>query len=168
MKKWLLFPMIMLLLVSSLAQAQVIGQWKDDSPAAGSELTLYKSGGSYYIRQVFQDGSKRDMKVKKTGNKYVQSGSQDYYIVDGSGNLKCFDRQGLIYEARSTSKPKPVDRDTTGGQSCYALGVKFGRCATLSMKGIACNPSDDIAIPPRCRGNSDTQRGIEVGTRSVF
>lgn len=159
---------MIMLLVSSFAHAQVIGQWKDDSPAVGSELTLYKSGGSYHIKQVFQDGSKRDMKMKKSGNKYFQPGSQDYYIVDGSGNLKCYDRQGLIYEARSLSKPKPVVRDTTGGQSCYELGVKFGRCATLSMKGKTCNPSDDIAIPPRCRGNSDTQRGIEVGTRSVF
>jgi len=158
----------MFLLVATAAQAQILGQWKDDSAGVGSDLTLYKSGGSHHIKQVFQDGSKRDMKVKKVGSKYIQSGSQDYYVVDGAGNLKCYDNQGLIYEARSISKPKPVERDASGGQSCYDLGVKFGRCATLSMKGKACNPSDDIAIPPRCRGSADTQRGIEAGTRSVY
>ena len=157
----------LILLISTVAQAQDIGRWKDDTGGSNTDITLYKSGGVYHLKQVFSDGSKRDVKVNKSGSKYRQSGAEDYYFIN-NGVLQCYDRQGLVYEARPAGQPKVAQRDTSGGESCYAIGVKFGRCATLSMKGKSCNPSDDIAVPPRCQGNADTQRGIEAGTRSVY
>ncbi|WP_157698685.1 hypothetical protein [Geobacter sp. DSM 9736] len=160
---------LMILLVATVVQAQVIGSWKDDGPEGiGTDITIYKSSGAYHLKQVFRDGSRSDKKVKKVGSKYIQYGSQDYYVIDRDGTLKCYDKQGLVFEARSVNLPKVTEQNTSGGQSCYQLGVKYGRCATLSMKGKACNPSDDIVIPTRCRGNADTQRGIEAGARSVY
>ncbi len=160
---------MLLLLMSTVAQAQEIGKWKDDGPGGiGTDITIYKSDGTYHLKQIFRDGSKSDKKVKKAGSKYIQYGADDYYVIDKSGVLKCYDRQGLVFEARSVNQPKGVERDTSGGLSCYELGVKYGRCATLSMKGKACNSSDDIVIPTRCRGSAETQRGIEAGTRSVY
>ncbi len=163
------FLFIVLLCVSTTVQAQELGKWVDDGPGGiGTVYTIYQSKGSYHLKRVHHDGSKGDLKIKKSGSKFIHSAENAYYVISKSGTLKCYDRQGLVFEARSINQPKEVEQDTSGGQSCYDLGVKYGRCATLSMKGKVCNPNDDIVIPPRCRGNADTQRGIEAGTRSVF
>lgn len=53
------------------------------------------------------------------------------------------------------------------GESCYQLGVKYGRCVAMSLLGIQCHPGDDIIIPPRCRGEASTERGIEAGVKSI-
>jgi len=163
------FLLILLFLSSTVVQAAELGKWVDDGASGiGTVYTLNQSKGSYHLIRVHKDGSKGNLKVKKSGNKFIHSGENAYYIISNSGSLKCYDQEGLVFEARSVDQPRAVERDTSGGQSCYSLGVKYGRCATLSLKGKACNPSDDIVIPPRCRGNADTQRGIETGTRSVF
>jgi hypothetical protein len=44
---------------------------------------------------------------------------------------------------------------------CYDIGVKFGTCSYLSMKGHPCPRGTDIIVPERCRGKAETQRGIE-------
>lgn len=157
------------LLLATTSFAKDIGQWRDDAPGVASNISIYTSNGSYYLKQVFdRDGSKLVEKLKKSGNKYTKPGSQDYYIIDSDGTFKCFDRQGLVYEASPVNRPKVASSDPTSGLSCYDIGVKYGRCATLSMKGKACSPKDDIAVPERCRGNADTQRGIAAGTKSVY
>lgn len=51
---------------------------------------------------------------------------------------------------------------------CYELGVRFGRCGTLALKGQRCNPEDDIVMPERCRNKDETLRGITDGQRSVW
>jgi hypothetical protein len=97
---------ILIVLMASIANAQVIGQWKDDGAGGiGTDITIYKSGGVYHLVQVFRDGSKSDEKLNKSGSKFTKSGSQDYYVISRSGTLKCYDRQGLIYDARATSHP---------------------------------------------------------------
>lgn len=53
-------------------------------------------------------------------------------------------------------------------ESCYQLGYRFGFCATKSLHDIPCNPENDFAMPERCRGKTETNRGIEAGVREVY
>lgn len=75
---------------------------------------------------------------------------------------------------RSIIEEKPVKKEIkkkqrkSVGESCYQLGVRAGRCGTLSMRGFPCDPADDIFMPERCRGLAETQRGIEAGVREVW
>jgi len=51
--------------------------------------------------------------------------------------------------------------------SCYEIGYRYGRCSTMSMRGLECDPEDDITVPRRCRSREDTQRGINAGVQSI-
>jgi len=52
-------------------------------------------------------------------------------------------------------------------ESCYDLGYRFGMCSTKAMKGIACDPANDIVIPEKCRNKAETKRGIEAGVKDA-
>ena len=56
----------------------------------------------------------------------------------------------------------------TGEESCYELGYRYGLCAAKSMHGMPCRPENDISIPVRCRGHSETQKGINAGTKAAY
>ena len=67
------------------------------------------------------------------------------------------------------SKYDSGDEDfSTKGLSCYEIGYKYGKCATLVLKGGSCSASDDIVVPKRCRGVPEKDRGIVDGTKSVY
>lgn len=52
--------------------------------------------------------------------------------------------------------------------SCYDLGYRWGRCATLTLFGKKCPPKDDFVVPIRCRGTKPTKEGIAEGVESVY
>lgn len=56
----------------------------------------------------------------------------------------------------------------TGEESCHELGYRYGLCVTKSMHGIPCKPENDISIPVRCRGDAETQKGINAGTKEAY
>jgi len=67
------------------------------------------------------------------------------------------------------SSPGAIAESTREGYpSCYDLGYRYGRCASMILVGRTCDPSDDIIIPEQCRHNKETQRGINDGVRSVL
>ena len=53
-------------------------------------------------------------------------------------------------------------------ESCYHLGYRFGKCFTLGMAGLPCDPKDDIVIPPECRNNEEKDRGLKAGIEEVY
>jgi len=72
---------------------------------------------------------------------------------------------------KTTTTPissKKVSATPASFESCYQLGYRYSKCATKSMKGLPCDPENDIIIPERCRGKEETQRGIDAGVRSVY
>lgn len=71
--------------------------------------------------------------------------------------------EGEKKDKRTTQSRSPLE-----GLSCYEIGVRFGRCATMSMKGLSCRPGDDVIVPPRCRNNENTNNGIRDGAISVW
>ena len=54
------------------------------------------------------------------------------------------------------------------GESCYSLGYRFGICATKSLHGLPCKPENDFVLPIRCRGLTETNKGILAGTEAVY
>jgi hypothetical protein len=161
---------LIILLFATTSYAGDIGTWRCDE-GLPSTITIYSSKGTYYFKQVFDDKSFSDLivKLKKVGNKYIMEGSPtgDYCLIN-NGTLKGYDNSGPTFEASQINKPKKALSDSTAGLPCYEIGVMFGRCATLSMKGKPCYPSDDIVVPERCRGKADTNKGIIDGTKSVY
>jgi len=49
------------------------------------------------------------------------------------------------------------------GESCYELNKRYGRCVQASMRGERCRPEDDIVMPERCRGGTDSDVGLRDG-----
>jgi hypothetical protein len=97
-----IFMLILLLLSSTLAQAAELGKWVDDGAGGiGTVYTLNQSKGLYYLKRVHKDGSKGNLKVRKSGNKFIHSEEHVYYMIGSSGSLKCYDQQGQVFEARS-------------------------------------------------------------------
>jgi hypothetical protein len=164
--KYLIY--LVIVLTASSAYAKEIGAWRDESPGLSSTITIIKNKNTYTINTKLDSGGEVDNELKKTGNKYLRIGFSDYYIIDKDGYLNCYDDQGLIYQANPIGKLSIHTSYPTDGLSCYEIGVKFGRCATLSMKGKACAPSDDVITPERCRNNEEFKKGILIGTKSVY
>jgi hypothetical protein len=48
-------------------------------------------------------------------------------------------------------------------ESCYELNKRYGRCIQAINRGESCRPEDDIAVPERCRGGGESNRGLQDG-----
>lgn len=91
--------------------------------------------------------------------------------------LEDIDRiEGLqIKQARHTPQSKPGSPSpkhaATGKhslmKSCYDLGYRYGRCAAKRHQNIQCERKNDIVIPKRCRGKSETEKGMVVGIAEI-
>jgi hypothetical protein len=102
------------------------------------------------------------------------SGKECYVDVSLSGTNSCgnpyrqLKRYGLDqYFSVKLPKKSLKPPKQTSVTSCYKLGYLYGRCATRSMTGLSCEPGTDIVIPEHCRGEGETQSGIEAGIKSV-
>lgn len=85
----------------------LIGRWRDDSPFAGSTITITRSNGQFSMRQEFQDGSTRTIELAERRSDSDQrfdpvtdTPSGDHYMIDSRGNLEIRDEDGLIATAR--------------------------------------------------------------------
>jgi hypothetical protein len=167
---YLIAATLLILLFTASSYAEDIGKWRCDE-GLPSTITIYSSEGIYYFKQVYDDKSfsNLNVKLKKVGNKFIMENSPtgDYCLIN-SNTLKCYDNSGLTFEASPIKTLNKPLAEPTAGLSCYEIGVKFGRCGTLSLKGKACSPDDDIVVPERCRGKADTNKGIYDGTKSVY
>lgn len=113
--------------------------------------------------------------VRKWNNKQLEADVVIHELIDGNFRVKASVTSKAskpFFEAnwQKTSAELEAVRNlgSTNRLSCYEIGYRFGKCATLSMKGKVCAPQDDISVPTRCRNNAETQRGISDGTRSVY
>jgi len=52
-------------------------------------------------------------------------------------------------------------------KSCYELGYRYGLCAAKRHQNIQCMRKNDIVIPQRCRGKSETEKGLVVGISEI-
>jgi hypothetical protein len=86
---------------------EIIGRWLDESPFAGSRITIFREGGKLFIEQNFKDGSvlKKKLVEKKSplGRRFDAvkgSSAGDHWVLDTSGNLQVRDNEGLIATAK--------------------------------------------------------------------
>lgn len=79
---------------------KVIGRWREEF--VGYIVTITRKGDSIILERKFRDGSSGTAElVEKTVSGERRLARKDgrlgeYYVVDGNGNLKSFDKDGLI------------------------------------------------------------------------
>lgn len=89
---------------------------------------------------------------------YFGKGQEDGVLKESNGDF--LEEQ----EEERAKQRRPIKKQ----ESCYSLGVRFGRCVARSIFGLSCDPRDDIKIPPRCRYDNETERGIKKGQQEVL
>lgn len=82
---------------------RTVGRWIDTSDFALGEIVITKADSDYFLFQKFPDGSSRSttLRITRRNNAYgfldVNSNDRnEYYIINSSGNLDCYDRDGYI------------------------------------------------------------------------
>ena len=63
---------------------------------------------------------------------------------------------------------EPDAKTTKRSDSCFELGVRYGRCSGKAMNSQKCSGVDDFVMPQRCHGKPETEEGIVAGLRQVF
>lgn len=127
-------------------------------------------------------GNRSKRLYKYHGFVFVPS-EPDVYRVELIARKDTYDSalDGLVALASSlelNSQPADAaataDRDLSEGssadepaESCFDLGVRYGRCAATVIEGGECQEEDDISKPDRCKGDGEFDRGIEEGARST-
>lgn len=101
--RWLVWIAALTFTLGACGGKEVIGEWQD-SQAGGyaATITIYRDSGEPMIDFEFNDGSgmTRELVEKTIGGQRRfeerRSGSDEYYVIDTQGNLKLYDRDGLI------------------------------------------------------------------------
>ncbi len=93
----------------------------------------------------------------------------DYIVLKVKRKEVILEKNNKTYALRLREGLNESSRSNNISQaSCYDLGYKWGRCATLTLFGKECPPEDDFAVPVRCRDKEPTKRGIARGVESVY
>lgn len=87
---------------------RIIGSWIDDRPGAGSKIVVYYDNGErVYLKNLYPDGGSwaQEKKISATpqgkrlddlkGNSFGE-----YYVINSSGELEFWSRNGNYYTAR--------------------------------------------------------------------
>lgn len=92
----------------------VIGTWADPADLSGSSsdgtIAIFQRDGKNFMRRYYPDGKYWGKEVmeeshkgmrKFSASKNGKSISSDYYLIDASGNLQSWDRDGLIHTRKT-------------------------------------------------------------------
>ena len=63
------------------------------------------------------------------------------------------------------SKPPEIDQNAQRDSYCRSMGVRYGRGAAQSSRGLSVDPQDDIQIPAECQNLPATSSGIRQGMK---
>lgn len=157
---------------------KIIGEWNDNVGIAWKlNIKIIKKGDKYFRISTFHDGSQsraelKEMKPKsmeKRRFKDLKSANGEIYAIDNNGDLDLFDEDGFIRKAQGVAhKSKDDHRLSSTKESCFELGVRYGRCAGQSLAGYRCDPKDNISKPKNCMDDSSFDQGIKVGVSQVL
>lgn len=82
---------------------KIIGRWLDESPFAGSRITIFQKDKKTFIERTFSDNSsiKEELIEKKSqlGRRFDKvngSNAGDHWIIGSDGNLQIRDNDGII------------------------------------------------------------------------
>ena len=171
---------------SALASDEkVIGKWHADVGIFKRTIKIVKEGEKFFIINTFERMEppetgqlKRQLtEIKAKSNekrrfKELNNSHGEWYAIDANGNLDLYDKEGYIREAKKADSPlstsEQISRYENSQESCYKLGVRYGRCAFLALLGRNCDPADDFIKPKRCMGNSNFDIGIRDGEKQVL
>lgn len=88
----------------------VIGVWLDNRMGGVARMTIFRKGGRYYLRSIYNDGSHGTQRLVRShtrrGTRFQNPGSGgDYYILNRHGNLELWDSMGRITTAKPFRQP---------------------------------------------------------------
>lgn len=92
-------------LANKESAGEVIGEWYDSTPYIEAKIIIIKSGDSYLMKREFKDGSamEKDLGFSKFKGKSkfsYESSSGSYMVIESSGHLGLYDREGFISTAK--------------------------------------------------------------------
>lgn len=117
-----------------------------------------RSGASLDESVLFRIG--RGVKVEVHPEQSVTADGYTWVIVKSDG------RQG--WSARELLADHPPPEAVRIAESCFQLGIRYGRCATRAFLGKKCSAQDDIEKPERCMSDPSFEKGLEVGAREAM
>lgn len=112
---------------------------------------------SKYKELLIRYKKKEIYNAKSIINDFKTYGKMDYRDV------LAIEKKVSLQEVKIEAK-----RANSYEESCYQLGYRYGKCGARSLRGLSCSPQDDIVIPERCRGMSETREGINAGARGAL
>lgn len=167
-----------------IGERRIIGTWLTKPPPDSCTRSFEEVRKKVYMVVRCVDGSggrTGQMLTAASAKKFVSrtSPTGDYYLIQANGDLSVRDKDGEVeLEPKHpslwpTSQPKSTAQSgaedvKTKGLTCYDVGYRYGHSGTSSMKGKPVNPSWDFATPARCKGDPETHRGVQAGTRAAW
>jgi hypothetical protein len=81
-----------------------VGRWMLEYGALNGTIRIYRENGKSYIEINFKDGSNYKTEVSErstpSGRRFeAKIATGDYYVINRSGNLQVWDREGLVTTA---------------------------------------------------------------------
>jgi len=132
-------------------------------PAQGIAGTIYLNDGRIIETENISEG---DGWVKTQ-----IKGITIQFAVEDIDRIEGIQIKGAGRTPRSRPAGPSKKHETTGKhsliKSCYELGYRYGLCAAKRHQNIQCKRKNDIVIPKRCRGKSETEKGLVVGISEI-
>lgn len=50
-------------------------------------------------------------------------------------------------------------------ESCFQIGLRYGRCVGDTLRGESCRPEDDVSKPSWCIGDDSFEGGLRAGMK---
>lgn len=125
---------------------EIIGRWLDET--LGTQITIYREGGTLYLEQTFRDYGSLNKEVVQTssplGQRFVKkegSSAGDHWIIDGEGNLQVRDDEGLIVTAQRVQSIPP----TTQASPEPTPTADFAAQTMARSNGVVCRSLRQLA-----------------------
>jgi hypothetical protein len=123
---------------------------------AGADTIVFKDGTSIDVPRAWEENG--EIKCKVAGVVIGYPKKEIKRIIR--------QKQSVFPRKLSASEVEELARMQPG--SCYDLGKRYGYCTTLNLYGDECPPQDDIRLPPWCRRQDDTEKGMLDGIRLAY
>ena len=127
-------------------------------PAQGIAATLYLNDGRIIkTESISQEDGVLKCRI---------SGITIYYKFE---DIDRIEGAGLTLQGKhgEDTQKGALSAESSLIKSCYELGYRYGLCAARRHQGIPCEPRNDIVIPERCRGKSETEKGLVAGISEI-
>jgi len=156
--------LIILLFLTSLMGSEIENKIDEYCHLKASVFNDYKDLYEHEYNHCHKKYQNKKLSLKDV-NKLIkdeQISQQKYQeFQERKKNAKLYTKKNIINSNQNNTKKQPFN---VKHASCYEVGFAYGACATRSMNNMSCLPGTNFSVPFRCRGKSDTKKGIREGS----